>query len=209
MSIFSETLVFLRNRANLSREQLAEKIGVSEAHIKRLETAYIAPDEKTLAAIAECFSVTTAYLLGTVSCQITVNEPGFDLTGNFTAVPVLDASAATKNKILESEIIERIIIPTPRNKHSGFVAVLIEDEKSCCGRMQKGDIAIIELSNQLPKNSLVAVSYKNGPVFFRYYARLGTTVILSSDVSYDNITYDISCEDYKILGKVISFNAKL
>ncbi len=209
MSIFSETLIYLRYRESLSREDLAEAIGVSATHIKRLETEYITPSQDMLNTLAKYFSVTTSYLIGTSPHLPSTSEPSFDLTGKFTSVPVLDTKNAIKTKIRESEIIEHIIIPTPNNRRCDYIAILIDDDKICCGRMQKGDVAIVELSNQLAKGSLVAVSYKNGPVFFRYYARLGPTVILSSDISYENITYDISCEDYKILGKVISFNAKI
>lgn len=209
MSIFSETLIFLRSRASLSREELSEALGVSASHIKRLETEYIAPDEKMLGKIAEYFSVTPEYLLGNTSRQVIISEPAIGFKGRFISVPVLEAKNAMKMKIHESEIIERMVIPMPGNKRCDYVAVLIEDDASCCGRMQKGDIAIIERSNQLTRDDLVAVSHKGGPVFFRYYARLGPTVILSTNGNFERIIYNINCDEYEIVGKVISFTAKL
>lgn len=209
MSLFSETLIFLRVRAGLSREEFASEIGVSVSHIKRLETEYIAPDEKTMNKIAEYFSVTPSYLLGSSPRPDMVSEPPFDLSRKFISIPVLSPSNATKNKLRESEIIEQIVIPTPRNRYCDHIAVLIEDDESCCGRIQKGDVAIIELSNQIPNDSLVAISYKGGPVFFKYYSRLGPTVILSDDKGIGTTIYDIGCLDYNVLGRVISFNAKI
>ena len=210
MSIFSETLIFLRQHNCISREQLADSLGVSVSHIKRLETDYIPPDEAMLQKIADYFSVTQAYLLGTVSRQITINEPGFnDLSRNFISVPVTGTEAAVKNKICESEILQRIIIPTPGNRRCDYIGILIDDECSVYGRIKHGDIAIVEISNQLALDDIVAVSYKEGAVFFRKYARLGPTIVLTSDCGFDNIIYDLSNTDYRIIGKVIAFHGKL
>ncbi len=210
MSIFSETLVYLRQRTSLSREQLSEALGVSVSHIKRLETDYIAPDENMLQKIADYFSVTASYLLGTVSRQITVSEPGFgDLSGKFISVPVLGTSSAMKNKIRESEILERIIIPLPGNKRCDYIGVLIDGDVAAYDRLRKGDIAIVEITNQLTLDDTVAVSYKDEAVFFKKYSRLGPMIVLSSDNSFDTITYDVSNTDYRIIGKVIAFHGKL
>lgn len=210
MSIFSETLVFLRERSSISRETLSDTLGVSVSHIKRLETDYIAPDEDILKRIADFFSVTTQYLLGTVSREIIISEPGFgDLSGKFLSVPVLGTRCAMKSKIYESEIIERIIIPTPGNKKCNYIGILIEDDASLLDRLRKNDIAIVEITNQLAMNDIVAVSYKGGEVFFKKYSRLGPTIILSSDNNFDIITYDVSDTDYNIIGKVVSFQGKI
>ena len=210
MSLFGQTLVYLRQRSGYTREQLALLLGISSSHIKRLETDYIEPDEKTIEQIAEFFSVTPSYLTGTASRQVMVNEPGFpNIPGNFVAVPVLSTDNATKRVIEESEIIRHIILPVPGNKRCEYVGVLIDDNTSGCDRMKKGDVAIVEITNQLYRNDLVAVSYKGGSIFFKRYSRLGPTVILSSDNALDTITYDISDSDYNIIGKVIGFHGLL
>jgi len=210
MSIFSHTLVFLREKSGYSREEFASLLGVSLSHIKRLETDYIEPDEKTVEQIAEFFSVTPSYLTGSASRQVTVGEPGFpNIPGNYVAVPVLSTGDATKRVIAESEIIRHIILPMPGNKRCEYVGVLIDDETSGCDRMRKGDVAIVEITNQLYRNDLVAVSYKGGSVFFKRFSRLGPTVILSTDNAFDTISYDISDTDYNIIGKVIGFHGSI
>ena len=203
MSIFSQTLVYLRQKNGYTRDEISELTGISSSHIKRLETDYIEPDEKTVSQFAEFFSVTPSYLTGGASRQVTVNEPGFpNIPGNFVAVPVLDADDAPKRVISEAEIIKHIILPVPGNKRCEYVGILVDSE-TAFDRMSEGDVAIVEITNQLCRGDLVAVSFKGGRVFFSRYARLGPTVILSSEK--EDITYDVSNPDYKIIGKVTGF----
>lgn len=54
----------LRERENISREDFAQKIGVTYAALSKYETGSRAPDFDTLIKIADYFDVTTDYLLG-------------------------------------------------------------------------------------------------------------------------------------------------
>jgi len=124
MSIFSDTLIFLRSRANLSREELANAINVSSAHIKRLETDYIEPDDDILNELAKYFDVTVSYLSGTTSRLVTVSEPGFrNLPGKFASVPVLGTRNAMNKVISESEILDHIVLPVPSYKKSEYIGI--------------------------------------------------------------------------------------
>ena len=210
MSIFSDTLIFLRSRSNLSREELSTALNVSCTHIKRLETDYIKPDDDILKSLAEYFGVTVAYLLGGNSNALKIDEPGFrNSFGRFLSVPVLDTHHAMNRVISDTDVIDRIVLPVKGNNAADYVGVLIDDENLGCERMRKGDIAIVEITNQLHSGDLVAVNYKNDVVFFRRYSRLGPTVILTTEKAYDPITYDVSDTEYKILGKVIAFHGTL
>ena len=53
-----------RDRAGLTQEQLAERIGVSRTAIARYESGEIEPKLHNLAAIAETLNVSTDELLG-------------------------------------------------------------------------------------------------------------------------------------------------
>ncbi|MEC3884613.1 helix-turn-helix transcriptional regulator [Halobacillus sp. HZG1] len=61
---FSDRLKQLRNRHKLSREQLAQTIGVSYSTISKYESGTREPDFKTLDKMSDYFDVTTDYLLG-------------------------------------------------------------------------------------------------------------------------------------------------
>lgn len=64
MVLFKEQLKELRAENNLSQQDLAEKLGVSQRSISNWETGVRQPDFEMLISIAKFFNVTTDYLLG-------------------------------------------------------------------------------------------------------------------------------------------------
>lgn len=56
--MFCENLIELRKMANLSQEELAEKIGVSRQTLSKYETGESLPDIEKCMAIADVFGVT-------------------------------------------------------------------------------------------------------------------------------------------------------
>ncbi len=61
---FAQILIDLRNESNLSQMQLAEKIGVSQSTIAKLEIGRNEATASTLAKLAAFFDVSADYLLG-------------------------------------------------------------------------------------------------------------------------------------------------
>ena len=64
MSIFSTRLKELRNKANLSQQELSQIIGVSKSSINMYERGEREPGLETVGALADYFDVRTDYLLG-------------------------------------------------------------------------------------------------------------------------------------------------
>lgn len=64
MSKFANRLVELREKAGLSRQQLADSIGLSRASIEYYEKDKRHPDTEMVIKMAQYFHVTTDYLLG-------------------------------------------------------------------------------------------------------------------------------------------------
>ena len=208
MSVFSETLKMLRNRRNIGQRELAELLSVSPDHIKRLETDYATPDDKLLSAIAAIFEVTPSYLLGTVSRECVMGEPGYgDVSKKYVSVPVVSAKLITSTICRESDIIERVVVPIPDNSYESYIAVLVEED---CGieRFMKGDIAIIKKTTQLADGDIVAVRIKDTYVTFMRYKRNGQLINLYCDNTGKEITYKSGEPGYNILGRVIGVQAK-
>ena len=67
---FYEISRYLRQEYGLSQKQLSEKIGVSSAAIGHLELKKHEPNSSTLIAYSKFFHVTTDYLLGIDSDEI-------------------------------------------------------------------------------------------------------------------------------------------
>lgn len=210
MSIFAETLTSLRNRHRLSVQELAEAAGISPSHIMRLETDYVTPDEAMLARLAAIFNVTPYYLIGATSREMEISEPGGGMPlQKYLSVPVLSARQAASLVIQESAILEHIILPLPKDRETDYVGIKIDYEDVDCPRMQKGDIAVVQITTRIQESDLVAVSHGGGGAFFRYYSRQGPSIILSSYKGNPLITYKADDTEYKILGKVVKFEGRL
>ena len=64
MSVFSIRLKELRNKANLSQQELSKIIGISKSSINMYERGEREPGLETVGAFADYFDVQTDYLLG-------------------------------------------------------------------------------------------------------------------------------------------------
>lgn len=64
LSNFSSTLLYLRQRAGMSQQELAEKSGCSRSAIGMYETGKREPDLETLEALADIFNVDMDFLTG-------------------------------------------------------------------------------------------------------------------------------------------------
>jgi transcriptional regulator with XRE-family HTH domain len=63
-TLFPERLAELRETAQLTRQQLADKLGISRASLEYYEKGKRKPDIEVLYKISECFNVTADYLIG-------------------------------------------------------------------------------------------------------------------------------------------------
>ncbi|MEK8212506.1 helix-turn-helix domain-containing protein [Paenibacillus sp. FSL L8-0463] len=64
MSLFNDRLKELRNERSLTQEQLANKLDIPSATIRRLEVSNSIPRRDRLVLLANFFNVSTDYLLG-------------------------------------------------------------------------------------------------------------------------------------------------
>ena len=64
-----ENLKKLRNKANISQQQLADVIGVSQQSINKYENHGVEPDIATMIAIAEYFKTSVDYLIGNTDIE--------------------------------------------------------------------------------------------------------------------------------------------
>ena len=66
--IFKENLKYWRNKANLTQEQLSEKIGYGNGYISEIESRNMFPKPETIDAIAAALNITPAQLFEAQGC---------------------------------------------------------------------------------------------------------------------------------------------
>jgi transcriptional regulator with XRE-family HTH domain len=64
--VFSERLVFLRNRKGVMAKDVAATIGITKPSLSQLESGLNSPSLNTLLSLADFFGTSTDYLLGRV-----------------------------------------------------------------------------------------------------------------------------------------------
>lgn len=74
--IFKENLKYWRNKANLTQEQLSEKIGYGIGYISEIESRNMFPKPETIDAIANALNITPAQLFEQQGCP--TNTINFD-----------------------------------------------------------------------------------------------------------------------------------
>ena len=89
MAEFGEMLAELRNDRGITQKELADKLFVSAGTISNYENGVHFPDIEKLIALADYFHVTTDYLLG--RCSVNVSPDAFEETvfRNMTAGQVI------------------------------------------------------------------------------------------------------------------------
>lgn len=66
--IFKENLKYWRNKANLTQEQLSEKIGYGGGYISEIESRNMFPKPETIDAISKALNITPAQLFEEQGC---------------------------------------------------------------------------------------------------------------------------------------------
>ena len=61
---FSERLLFLRKRAHLTQQAVADTLNIHRTSYTKYETGVVTPDHQGLVALAQLFGVTVDYLIG-------------------------------------------------------------------------------------------------------------------------------------------------
>lgn len=78
--IFKENLKYWRNKANLTQEQLSEKIGYGGGYISEIESRNIFPKPETIDAIANALNIKPSQLFEEQGCPnnaISFNKQDF------------------------------------------------------------------------------------------------------------------------------------
>lgn len=86
--MFAKRIKKFRQNANLTQQQLAEKLGITQATITKYETGKAEPGRDVLIKMAECFNCTTDYLLGRTNHP---NDRTVDLPENLRKLGALEA----------------------------------------------------------------------------------------------------------------------
>ncbi len=98
---FNIRLKRLRSKNNMTKEELAGKLNVSEDVVEKLETGERKPDYKIVNKVANCFNVTVDYLLCNTDKENPVDKKVIKLVEEGFVEKLVDLTEEQRDKILE------------------------------------------------------------------------------------------------------------
>ena len=108
MNEFSEMLVYLRKRAGLTQQDLAEKIGVTKSAISMYEQGARKPSYEMLEALADCFNVEIDFITGRSQTQSGPSERAYSIAIAYDSLDdhgraVIDSIIALEERRMEEQ----------------------------------------------------------------------------------------------------------
>lgn len=197
--MFAENLKILRERKQLTQQQLADKLDISRSTVGMYENGSREPDFETLELIADFFNVNMDRLIGNLNPT------------DKRIIPVLGYVRAG----LPIEAVENILdyeeISEDMARQGEYFALKIKGD-SMEPRMREGDVVIIKKQN-IVDNGDIAVVLVNGndatvKKFFKYDNGVN---LISFNSNYEPFTYtpeQVNNLPVQVIGKVVELRAK-
>lgn len=197
--MFAENLRILRERKEMTQQQLADALKISRSTIGMYEKGNREPDFETLELIADFFNVDMGRLIGNLTPK----------KGNW--IPVLGSVRAG----LPVEAVENIIdyeeISEEMARQGDFFALQIKGD-SMEPKISDGDVVIVRKQPDVESGEIAIVLVNGDEATIKKVQKFtGGINLVPSNPTYDVQTFDnhkIESLPVKILGKVVELRAK-
>lgn len=163
--MIGDKIKLLRNKANLTQEELGNKIGVSASTIGMYEQGRRSPDGEKTICLATIFNVSTDYLLGRETAKNNLDIIPVDLS-TFEKIPVYGQVSAGNGCLAINDIIDyELISPDSINSYDEYFFLKVKGD-SMEPQICEGDLALIQKQSSVDSGSLavVIVDDENGVI---------------------------------------------
>ena len=199
MNMLATNVSILRNKAGLSRRQLAQRLGVGETTVINIETGYLsAPPPELLEKIAGVFGVNVNGLTGTAPLEVSERS---------RAVYVAESISNDKPFLEVEKITDTVFIDRDKLRGYDYIGLKIKDNSMMDALICSGDIVIVQLEAPIDNGDIVVAVCKNYDAIVREYIREKSKITLRSAGDkklYPDIVIDEKTERLVIIGKVTS-----
>ncbi len=211
--MFDEKLKYLREKAGLSQEQLANAIGVSKSTIGMYEQGKRMPKTRTvLKDIASYFNVSIDYLVDHIPGDSVIDEADFAALGirpiTKRSFPVL-GKVACGEPIMNDQGYETFI------EASGDIdadfCLKAQGDSMINARIFDGDMVFIRQQEMVENGEIAAVVVNDEEVTlkrFFYYRERNQVVLQAENPAYRPMVYtDEELAHIRVLGKAVAFTS--
>ena len=197
--MFAENLKILRERRQMTQQQLADKLDISRSTVGMYENGSREPDFETLELIADFFNVNMDRLIGNLN---PIDNRMIPVLGYVRAgLPI----EAVENILDYEEISDNMA------RQGEYFALKIKGD-SMEPRMRQGDVVIVK-KQTVVDNGDIAVVLVNGndatvKKFFKYDSGIN---LISFNPNYEPFTFtpeQVNTLPVQVIGKVVELRAK-
>lgn len=202
-----ERIFTLRQQRGMTREELAQKVGVQQAAIYKYEKGLVVNLKRSIIEkLAEALQTSPVYLLGIDDEPQNATQ---DLPNTFPIqpthrIPVLGRVAAGLPAYAEEDI--EGYIWTDRNHGHEYFGLRVQGDSMNAARIQDGDIVIVCKQDTVENGDIAVVIVGDDEATVKRFQRHGSTVMLlpqSSNPVHTAQVYDLHETPIKIIGRVV------
>ena len=214
MSILSENLKYLRNKAGITQELLAEKVKYSSpSAVQKWESGAAEPRFGTLRLIATYFGVSTddlAYIdLRRRDEENLLNIPNIEKMPTTRSVPILGIIACGEPILAEQNIDGYAEVPS--NIRCDFI-LRCKGDSMTGARIYDGDVIFIRSQTAVNNGEIAAVIINDEATLKRvyYYPEEEKLILSPENPRYAPLVYmGGELSEIKIIGKAIAFQSSV
>lgn len=199
-NIFGARLKKVRQDRNLSRQNLADKTGISMNVIYYYESGRRSPSAEYVKKLAETLNVSIDYLLGRTDYEKILNDNHVSpLT-----LPVYDLNKVEKGDLSTGKVDEKIVSLSLFNDCAYWI-LITDDELSPL--ISKGSYILMSEKGNFQNNTMVLVNVDN--IFqIKLLKRYEKNNSILSDFSGMKLLFEKDHEKFELLSTVVLFSKK-
>lgn len=199
----------LRNEVELSQEDLAKSLHISQSSIAYYELGRKHPGPDTLMKIASFFDVTTDYLLGLTDNlhHRTIDPPLAQPVGATVQVPIIGVIRAGEPLLAEQHIEDWEEVPRDWLNGSECFFLRVTGDSMTGARIQEGDLVFVRRQEAAENGDIVVamVNSEDATIKRIFYAD-DTTILHPENPRYKPLVFHGKEQDnIRIVGKVLWF----
>lgn len=178
-----------RIKRNMTATQLAQLVGVHNAHITHIEKNDRNPSKKLLSKLCDSLNLSYPYMLSISKNVVKDQEQNYDVT-NYTPY---DKTIYTENFSL---------ISCPPDKRSASLSTKMKDD-SMEPIIKKGAKLYIEYTTSLVSGDVCIILHNDKIIIRKFIPRKNTIKLIAENPSYEPVEFLKSDNSYIILGRIL------
>ena len=195
--IFAKRIKEIRKKNDLTQEELAAKLKVTNSTISYWEKGNVVPGDAMLKEISQYFGVTIDWLLGNMQ-----NVKAMQNILGWCEIPVYSEVSCGNGCFDDSNIEEYIAVPSSLVRTPGSFGVYAKGDSMINAGIIPGEILIFDKSEEINSGDIICACYDGLHVCKRYKLINNSIVLISENPNYDPIIID-ETKGFSVLGKLV------